>query len=81
MRKIYKSIILLLSIFIFVDVNAQILAFPTAEGYGKFAKGGRGGKVVFVENVPVPVAAEYLHRHDFQIVLDIEYPVEPAQKG
>lgn len=28
--------------------NAQTPAFPTAEGYGKWAKGGRGGKVVEV---------------------------------
>ena len=32
-------------------VFAQTPAFPTAEGYGKFAKGGRGGQVVFVENL------------------------------
>ncbi|MBQ8593184.1 MAG: hypothetical protein IJ467_02685 [Bacteroidaceae bacterium] len=27
------------------------LAFPEAEGYGRFAKGGRGGKVVYVTNL------------------------------
>jgi len=32
-------------------VNSQTPAFPTAEGYGKYAKGGRGGKVVFVDNL------------------------------
>ena len=29
----------------------QQLAFPTAEGYGRFAKGGRGGKVLKVTNL------------------------------
>src|SRR5436309_15986528 len=27
------------------------LAFPGAEGYGAYAKGGRGGKVLFVTNL------------------------------
>ena len=27
------------------------LAFPDAEGYGRFARGGRGGKVVAVTNL------------------------------
>ena len=35
----------------FQTVNSQTPAFPSAEGYGKYAKGGRGGQVVFVENL------------------------------
>jgi len=31
--------------------QAQQLAFPGAEGYGRFALGGRGGKVMFVTNL------------------------------
>jgi hypothetical protein len=29
----------------------RFLAFPTAEGYGRFARGGRGGKVIEVTNL------------------------------
>ncbi len=31
--------------------RARTLAFPTAEGYGRFARGGRGGKVIEVTNL------------------------------
>ena len=32
-------------------VQAQTLAFPGAEGFGRFAKGGRGGRVIEVTNL------------------------------
>lgn len=32
-------------------LHAQQLAFPTAEGYGKYSKGGRGGKVFVISTL------------------------------
>ncbi|MEI6555058.1 MAG: T9SS type A sorting domain-containing protein [Paludibacter sp.] len=46
----FALIVLLLNAII-ISTIAQTPAFPTAEGYGKYAKGGRGGKVVFVDNL------------------------------
>ena len=33
------------------DLSQRQLAFPGAEGFGAYARGGRGGKVIYVENL------------------------------
>jgi hypothetical protein len=43
--------LLLITFSLLTNAQQLVPAFPTAEGYGKYATGGRGGKVVFVENL------------------------------
>ena len=59
-----------------IEVSSQSLAFPTAEGFGKFASGGRGGKVVFVDNLNDYGSAESEVPGSFRWALK-QYPGEP----
>jgi hypothetical protein len=61
---------IVISVFIAAAVKAQVPAFPGAEGFGRYATGGRGGKVAIVSNLNDDGPGSF--RQAFK-----EYPGEP----
>jgi hypothetical protein len=55
---------------------ASVPAFPTAEGYGRFARGGRGGRVIEVTNLDDydPVEGEAVIPGSFRAAVEAEGP-------
>jgi len=51
LHNIFVGVLLIFSSGRLVADERTQLAFPTAEGYGRFAKGGRGGRVIHVTNL------------------------------
>lgn len=78
-KRIHSVLGMLLLSVVLISVSSQTPAFPTAEGYGKYAAGGRGGKVVFVENLDDYIAYKNLETPipgSFRWALT-QYPGEP----
>ncbi|MGN7784328.1 pectate lyase family protein [Niabella sp. 22666] len=65
-----KILYIVLSVLTVKGMNAQTPAFPGAEGFGKYATGGRGGRVVTVSNLNDDGPGSF--RQSFK-----EYPGEP----
>ncbi len=73
-NRLFQSLCLMMMAAFSLTLCAQAPAFPTAEGYGKWATGGRGGRVVEVTNLSDNVS--YPPVGSFRWALQ-QYPSEP----
>ena len=51
MKRMFPLIALILALVSFRGVCGEPVAFPGAEGFGRHARGGRGGQVLFVTHL------------------------------
>ena len=75
-KKLVKTVFITTTIIFSISLKAQIPAFPTAEGFGKFSTGGRGGQVVFVNTTEDYATGETPIEGSLRWALT-QYPGEP----
>lgn len=75
-KKLIKTVFIVATIIFTTALRAQTPAFPTAEGFGKFTTGGRGGQVVFVTTTEDYTAGEEPIQGSLRWALT-QYPEEP----
>lgn len=75
-KKLVKPVFIVLAIIFSMPLKAQVPAFTTAEGFGKFATGGRGGQVVFVTTTEDYATGENSIQGSLRWALT-QYPGEP----
>jgi pectate lyase len=85
MKKIFSiSFVVFAFLSISLRLNAETISFPGAEGWGKFSKGGRGGKVIEVTNLnddgPGSFRAAVMNKDPRTVVFRVSGTIELKSK-